>query len=154
MFLNNSNIERKLESDQLGIQGSRWLPNDENGKGMPFVIVGDAALALPEHVLRPYPNSTLTVQQRICNYGLTRARRMAECAFGILANKWRIFQRPLDVTPQFCDTTSAFEDGTDRGFRNVGIYTPDAGITLKKIYYTIGKACCIFHSCYRAAAAS
>jgi hypothetical protein len=23
--------------------------------------------------------------------------------------------------------TSAFEDGTDRGFRNVGIYIPDAG---------------------------
>jgi hypothetical protein len=29
---------------------------------------------------------------------------MVECAFGILANKWRIFHRPLDVTPQFCDS--------------------------------------------------
>jgi len=28
---------------------------------------------------------------------------MVECAFGILANRWRIFHRPLDVTPQFCD---------------------------------------------------
>ena len=28
---------------------------------------------------------------------------MVECVFGILANKWRIFHRPLDVTPQFCD---------------------------------------------------
>jgi len=28
---------------------------------------------------------------------------MAECAFGILANKWRIFHRPFDVTPQLCD---------------------------------------------------
>ena len=27
---------------------------------------------------------------------------MVECAYGILANKWRIFHRPLDVTPQFC----------------------------------------------------
>jgi hypothetical protein len=25
------------------------------------------------------------------------------------------------------DHTSAFEDGSDRGFRNVGIYIPDAG---------------------------
>ena len=24
-----------------------------------------------------------------------------ECAFGILSNKWRIFQRPLDVSPAF-----------------------------------------------------
>ena len=99
-----SNIGRKLESNQLGIPGSRPLPNDENGKCMPFVIVGDEAFALSEHVLRPYPNRNLSVQQRIYNYRLTRARRMVECAFGILANKWRIFHRPLDVTPQFCDS--------------------------------------------------
>ena len=24
-----------------------------------------------------------------------------ECAFGILSNKWRIFQRPLNVSPDF-----------------------------------------------------
>ena len=99
-----SNIGRKLESNQLGIPGSKPLPNDENGKCMPFVIVGDEAFALSEHVLRPYPNRNLSVQQRIYNYRLTRARRMVECAFGILANKWRIFHRPLDVTPQICDS--------------------------------------------------
>jgi hypothetical protein len=56
------------------------------------------------HVLQPYPNRNLSVQQRIYNYRLTRARRMIERAFCILANKWRIFHRPLDVTPQFCNT--------------------------------------------------
>ena len=34
----------------------------------------------------------VSVQQRTYNYRLTRARR-------ILANKWKIFCRPLDVTP-------------------------------------------------------
>jgi hypothetical protein len=29
---------------------------------------------------------------------------MIECAFGILANKWRLFHRPSDVAPQFCDS--------------------------------------------------
>jgi len=29
---------------------------------------------------------------------------MVKCAFGILANWWRIFHRPLGVTPQFCDS--------------------------------------------------
>jgi hypothetical protein len=29
---------------------------------------------------------------------------MAECAFGILANKWKIFHRPFDGTPQFHDS--------------------------------------------------
>ena len=26
-----------------------------------------------------------------------------ECTFGILANKWRIFHRRIDVKPEFCD---------------------------------------------------
>ena len=34
-------------------------------------------------------------------YRLCRARRYVECAFGILSNKWRIFQRPLNVSPEF-----------------------------------------------------
>jgi hypothetical protein len=80
------------------------LPNDENGKCMPFVIMVDEAFALSEHVLRPYPNRNLSVQQRIYTYRLTRAHRMVECAFGILASKWRIFHRSLDGTPQFCDS--------------------------------------------------
>jgi len=100
----NSNLGRKLESNQPGIPRSRPLPNDENGKCMPFVIVGDEAFALSEHVLRPYPNRNLSVQQRIYSYRLTGARRMAECAIGILANKWRAFHRPLDATPQSCDS--------------------------------------------------
>jgi len=29
---------------------------------------------------------------------------MLQRAFGMLANKWRIFHRPLDATPQFCDS--------------------------------------------------
>lgn len=28
---------------------------------------------------------------------------MVECAFGILASKWRIFYRPIDVGVEFCD---------------------------------------------------
>jgi len=59
----NKNIRRKLKSNQLGIPGSRPLPNDENGKCIPIVIVGDEAFALSEHVLRPYPNRNLSIQQ-------------------------------------------------------------------------------------------
>ena len=35
------------------------------------------------------------------NYRLCRARRHVECAFGIFSNKRRIFQRPLNVSPDF-----------------------------------------------------
>jgi len=45
----------------------------------------------------------VTFLKRICNYRLLRARRIFECAFGILGNERRIFHRPTDVKPDFCD---------------------------------------------------
>lgn len=41
--------------------------------------------------------------KKVLNYRLTRARRYIECTFGILANKWRIFHRPLNVSLAFCE---------------------------------------------------
>jgi len=71
---------------------------------MSFVIVGDEAFALSQNVLRPYHSRNLDVARCIYNYRLIRARRMVECAFGILCNnKWRIFHRAIDVRPDFRD---------------------------------------------------
>lgn len=62
------------------------------------MIVGDEAFGLHYNLLRPYGGTHLDKNKRIFNYRLTRGRRYVECAFGILANKWRIFHRPLDVS--------------------------------------------------------
>ena len=43
-----------------------------------------------------------TIARRMYNYKLTQARRMVECAFGILCNKWRIFHRAIDIRPEIC----------------------------------------------------
>jgi len=61
------------------------------------VLIGDEGFALHENLLRPYGGTHLDKKKRIFNYRLTRARRYVECAFGILANKWRLFHRPLDI---------------------------------------------------------
>lgn len=99
----NKKFYKKMEADQLHIPQSRKLPKDNNGTAMPFVFVGDEAFALSDHVLRPYPHKNLSPMKRIYNIRLTTARRKVECAFGIYANKWRIFHRPLDVNSDFCD---------------------------------------------------
>lgn len=98
-----STFSRLLVENELNIPEEKPLPNDEKGKAMPFVLVGDEAFALSKFVLRPYPSRNLSVKQRIFNYRLSRARRMIECTFGILANKWRIFHRPLDTNLEFSD---------------------------------------------------
>jgi hypothetical protein len=59
--------------------------------------------ALSQHVLWPYFSRNLDVARRIYNYTLTRARRMVECAFGTVCNKWRIFHCATDVCLDFRD---------------------------------------------------
>lgn len=100
----NSNIGKRLKQNALNIPDDRILPNDENGKRMPFCLVADEAFGLSTHIMRPFSKKHLTIKKRIFNYRQAVARRLVECTFGILSNKWRIFHRPMDVNIEFCDT--------------------------------------------------
>lgn len=78
---------------------SRPLPGFQ--EPVPYVLVGDEAFSISNNVMRPYSGKHLSVKQRVFNYRLSRARRYVECTFGILANKWRIFHRPINVSYDF-----------------------------------------------------
>ncbi|XP_060880085.1 uncharacterized protein LOC132951996 [Metopolophium dirhodum] len=95
---------KKLYSEQLGLPAPKPLPNTED-KPQPFVIIGDEAFGLHKNLLRPFPGRGLDQRKRVFNYtlSLSRARRYVECAFGILANKWRVFHTPIHVGPDFID---------------------------------------------------
>jgi len=61
------------------------------------VIVGDKAFLLKTYLMRPYPGSQSKgdIEKSIFNYRLSRVRRVVENAFGILSQKFQIYQRTL-----------------------------------------------------------
>jgi len=50
--------------------------------------------------MKPYSGKNLSDEQKICNYRFSRARRTVESAFGIFANKWRIFHTAICMLPE------------------------------------------------------
>jgi len=66
----------------------------------PYVIVADDAFALKSYQLKPYSYRQLTQPKQIFNYRLSRARRVIEQALGISSQRFRIFGRPIALSPQ------------------------------------------------------
>jgi len=75
-----------LEHDEAGLPPSEPLPGGDTY--VPYFLVGDDAFALRSWMMKPHSKKELTAVQRIFNYRLSRARRIVENAFGILANRY------------------------------------------------------------------
>ena len=88
-----------LAEGTLQLPPCKSLPGADNNEKLPHVIVGDEAFPLKQNLMRPYPGNDLDDAKRIFNYRLSRARRIVENAFGILAARWRIYQRRMQLSP-------------------------------------------------------
>lgn len=87
-----------MEQNGLNLPQPSPLPNSNNI--LPYVIVADEAFALKPNLMKPYSQRSATMEQQVFNKRLSTARSTVECAFGILATKFGVFQKAICVSPE------------------------------------------------------
>ena len=96
-IFNNGPLRAGLENGTLGFPDSEPLPNDDIP--MPYFILVEDVLPLRSWLLKPYSHRGLSNEERIFNYRLSRARRVVENTFGILAHRWRCLLGTMQQSP-------------------------------------------------------
>lgn len=90
-------LEAQLQGGPQVFPGPEPLPGTD--AALPHVLVGDEAFPLRPFMMRPFPGTALTSpQRRVANYRMSRARLTCENAFGILAQRWRVYGGAIGCT--------------------------------------------------------
>ncbi|MGH0146353.1 UNVERIFIED_CONTAM: hypothetical protein FKN15_007788 [Acipenser sinensis] len=95
---NKCTLSQALQDNSLHLPQPSALPlcNDP----VPYMVVAEEAFGLKKWIMKPYPQIQLNPENCIFNYRLSRARRCVENAFGILANRWRVFRSTIALAPE------------------------------------------------------
>lgn len=96
-----STLNRQLQAGTFPLPSPRIIPGHETP--LPYFFIGDEAFRLDVSMMRPFPKSRLNTETKMFNLKLARARQVIECAFGILAAKWRCLRTQLEVSPDTAD---------------------------------------------------
>lgn len=97
VFSNTVFYKNFLEK-KLNIPEPDYLPGIN--EKFPYVFVADDAFPLSNNLMKPYPQRNLSKEKRIFNYRLSRARRIIENTFGILASRFRILLKTINLCPE------------------------------------------------------
>lgn len=98
--LKATSFHEKIEKQALKLPEPEVL-NDKRPKKVPYFFLGDGAFPLNETIMKPYSGTYLKgSKERIFNYRLSRARRIVENAFGILASVFRVLRKPMLLQPE------------------------------------------------------
>jgi len=86
-----------LEENRHGFPPPEALPGDD--RNIPYFLLGDDAFPLRTWIMKPFSRQKMTHAERVFNYRLSRARRVVENAFGIMAQRWRCLLTTLQLSP-------------------------------------------------------
>ncbi|XP_077530142.1 uncharacterized protein LOC144142474 isoform X2 [Haemaphysalis longicornis] len=99
----NSSIARKLTGKQLALPPARKMGGSPTA--LPYFIAGDSTFPSFENLVVPYPEASLdSERKRNFNDRLSRALRIADNAFGILASRWLILSKKTMASPESTTT--------------------------------------------------
>lgn len=87
-------FEKLIDSD-LELPASYVLP--DTNISVPYVFLSDDTFSFDSDIIKPFPENNITKEERIFNYRLNRAKRVAENAFGILASRFGVFRQAINV---------------------------------------------------------
>lgn len=97
----SSSLFHLMENKRLHIPEDAMLPSYPIA--VPYVFIGDEAYPLLNNLMRPFNRRNLDVEKEYFNMRLSRARRVVECAFGIISAKFRILWKPMETSPESAD---------------------------------------------------
>lgn len=96
---NRCELLHAIEDKTIDFPEPQPLPGEKD-EDVPYFIIGDDAFALRTYMMKPYSARQLTHQQKVFNYRLSRARRIVENAFGILAQRFQCLLTTMRQTPE------------------------------------------------------
>ncbi|KAJ8891803.1 hypothetical protein PR048_004357 [Dryococelus australis] len=122
--LKNTRFIERLKNHQLNTPREDTMGNCSTA--MPYVFVVDDVSPLRVDVMKPFRQTELmSLERRIYNYRVSRARRIVENVFGILASRFRIFHTAINLHPKNIEpivlTTCLLHDVLVKSVQNGGI---------------------------------
>lgn len=97
-FFAHSNLRRAMDGGHLNVPPPAPLPNSKHHDAIH--VCWRWCLPLCLDLQKPYSHRELDHDQKVYNYRLSRARRVVENAFGILANRLRLFRTTICLDPE------------------------------------------------------
>ena len=97
---NGSELKQAIEDGSIGLPNPQPLPGTPPERLTPYYFIGDDAFGLSTFMMKPYSRRGLSDPELIFNYRLSRARRVVENAFGIMAMRWQILLCTIQIKPE------------------------------------------------------
>ncbi|KAL7292709.1 hypothetical protein TKK_0013832 [Trichogramma kaykai] len=96
-ILGYSYLKKAIEQKILKIPPPLKLPGSDIT--VPHYFIGDGGYPILEYLMKPYRGNVLSGQESAFNEKLSQARVIVEQSFGILTQRWRIFQTTMQQSP-------------------------------------------------------